>query len=175
MAESANLASYSPEDVVILITHPQISHTISGTADGTFVSYARSVPRSTLTVGADLHAARTLRRNKSGTITITLMQTAESNDVLSMLAQNDENAHNNDWIFSLTIKDLLGRSLLFADQAFIGNDPDTSYGTEVGTREWTIEVVNVQRHDGGNAIISPEGVDTLTTLGYTVEDRWKRN
>lgn len=173
MAESANLGSYSPEDVVILITHPRISHTISGTAEGTFVSYARTVPRSTLTVGADLHAARTMRRNKAGTVTITLMQSAESNDVLSMLAQNDENAHNNDWIFSLTIKDLQGRSLFFAPQAFIGNDPETSYGTDLGTREWTIEVIGVQRYDGGSSLLSPENVETLTELGYTVEDRWK--
>lgn len=175
MAESANLGSYSPEDVVILITHPKISHTISGLADGTFVSYARTVPRSTLTVGADLHAARTMRRNKAGTVTLTLMQTAESNDILSMLAAKDEEAHNNSWIFSLTIKDLQGRSLFYAPQAFIGNDPDASYGTELGNREWTIEVIGVQRHFGGNSILSPENVDALTTLGYTVDPQWNVN
>lgn len=175
MAESVNLGSYNPEDVVILISHPEISHTISGTADGTFVTYTRNVPRSTLTVGADLTAARLLRRNKAGTVTISLMQTSESNDVLSKLAQNDEESRSNYWIFSLTIKDLQGRSLFYAPQAFIGSDPEISYGTEFSTRDWTIEVVGVQRHDGGGAIISPEGVDTLTALGYQVEDRWIRN
>lgn len=175
MAETANLGNYSPEDVVVIISNDRFSHTISGFADGTFISYERGVDRATLYTGADLSAGRTLRRNKSGTVTLTLAQYAESNDILSKLADLDEESHNNDWLFSVTIKDLLGRSVFFAPQAFLGNDPTMDYGTEMGTREWTITVVNAQRHVGGSSKLSPDNEATLTSMDYTVEDKWKSN
>lgn len=172
---TANLGNYSPEDVVMIISNDRFSHTISGLADGAFISYAREVPRATLYTGADLSAARVLRRNKSGTVTLTLHQASESNDVLSELARLDEEAHNNDWLFNVTIKDLLGRSVFFAPQAFIGNDPDVSYSTDLETREWTIQVMNVERHFGGNSKLAPDNEGILTEFGYTVEDKWKSN
>ena len=168
-----NLGNYSPEDVVMIISNDKFSHTISGLADGTFISYSREVPRASLYTGADLSAARVLRRNKAGTVTLTLHQAGESNDVLSELARKDEEAHNNDWLFSVNIKDLLGRSVFFAPQAFIGNDPDVTYSTDLETREWTIQVMNVERHFGGNSKLSPDNVSILTDLGYDVEERWK--
>lgn len=175
MAEVANLGNYSPEDVVVIISNDKFSHTMSGFADGTFISYERGVDRATLYTGADLSAGRTLRRNKSGTVTVTLAQYAESNDVLSELARLDEEAHNNDWLFSVTIKDLLGRSVFFAPQAFLGNDPSMTYSTDMETREWTITVVNAQRHIGGSSKLSPDNESTLTEMGYIVEDKWKSN
>ena len=174
-SEIASLGNYSPEDVVMIINWATGSHTVSGMADGTFISYEREVPRATLYVGSDLSAARVLRRNKSGTISLTLHQSAESNDVLSELARLDEEAHNNDYLFSVTVKDLLGRTVLFAPQAFIGNDPNITFSTELDTRDWTIQVINVQRHFGGNSKFSPENEALLTSMGYTVEDQWKSN
>lgn len=172
MAETSNLGNYSPEDVVVIISNDRFSHTISGTADGTFISYEREVPRATLYTGADLSAARVLRRNKAGTVTITLHQSAESNDILSEISRLDEEAHNNDWLFSLTIKDMSGRTVLFAPQAFIGTDPNITYSTELETRDWTIQVIDVQRHFGGNSKFSPENEATLTSLGYQVDPQW---
>lgn len=175
MAEISNLGSYSPEDVIILISNDRFSHRVSGVADGTFISFERGVPRATLAVGGDLHAARVLRRNKSGTLNLTLMQSAESNDVFSELARLDEEAHDNTWLFSVQIKDLQGRSVFFAPQAFIGNDPTISFGTDLENREWTIECINVDRHYGGNSLLSPENESTLSDLGYTVDQKWKSN
>ena len=172
---SQQLGNYSPEDVVMIIANDKFSHTITGMADGTFISYERSVDRATLYVGADLTAARVLRRNKAGTVGLTLHQSAESNDVLSMIAQLDEEAHDNSMLFSVTIKDMLGRSVFFASQAFIGNDPTTTYSTDLETRDWTITVIDVDRHTGGNAKVDPETQATLQSLGYTVEDKWKSN
>lgn len=171
----SNLGSYSPEDVVMIISNDNFSHSVSGFADGTFISFERGVPRATLYTGADLSAARVLRRNKSGTVTLTLHQAAESNDVLSEIARLDEEAHDNTWLFNVTIKDLQGRSVFFAPQAFIGNDPTVSYGTDLETREWTLECLNVDRHVGGNSKFSPENQATLESLGFEVADKWKTN
>lgn len=172
---SENLGNYSPEDVVMIIANDKFSHTISGMADGTFISYERLVDRATLYVGSDLSAARVLRRNKSGTVSLTLHQSAESNDILSRIAMLDEEAHDNSMLFSVTIKDLLGRSIFFAPQAFIGNDPTVTYSTDLETRDWTITVIGVDRHFGGNSKLNPENEATLAALGYTVEDKWKSN
>lgn len=172
----SNLANYSPEDVTIQISNNNFgSYQITGTAEGTFISYERMVDRATLSVGSDLFATRVLRRNKSGTVTITLQQSSESNDVLSMISLRDEEAHDNSYIFSLTINDLSGRSVFFAPEAFIGNDPVVSYSDGLETREWTITVTSVERHFGGNATVDPETEATLQTLGYQVEDKWKVN
>ena len=173
MASVENLGNYSPEDVVIILSNDKFSHTISGTADGTFINYEREIPRATLYTGADLTAARVLRRNKSGTITLTLHQSAESNDILSELARVDEESHNNDWLFAVTIKDMMGRSLLYAPQAFIGNDPTITYSVELETREWTIQVISVERHFGGNAKLSPENQETLSAFGYNLDPKWQ--
>lgn len=175
MAEIGNLGNYSPEDVVMIIKNNKFSHQITGFADGTFINYERAVDRATLYVGADLSAGRVLRRNKSGTITLTLHKVGESNDILSELGRLDEEAHNNDWLFEVMIKDTLGRDIFYAKQAFLGNDPSVSYSTDMDTREWTITVCDVQRHIGGNSLLSPDNEKTLTEFGYVVEDKWKSN
>lgn len=172
----SNLANYSPEDVFVVLSNPIFgTHIISGTAEGTFVSYERSVDRSTLVVGSDLFATRVLRRNKSGTVTLTLMQASTSNDVLSMIALRDEESHDNRYLFSVTINDLSGRSVFFAPEAFIGNDPSVSYSEGSENRDWTITVTSVEKHIGGNALIAPENEATLQALGYDVEAKWKSN
>lgn len=173
----ANLGSYSPEDVIVLIQHPDFSFQVTGFVEGTFVSFQRSVDRATLVTSADgNHSARVLRRNKSGTITLSLMQTSESNDLLSRIGVLDEDSHSNKYLFSILIKDTQGRSVLSASQAFLGNDPTMSFGVDgTETREWTITVAEAVRHYGGNSKFSPDNESTVTSLGYTVEDQWKSN
>lgn len=180
MADIANLGNYSPEDVVMILNSlpncpKPFSHVVSGTAEGTFITFERGVDRATLQMGSDLTAGRVLRRNKSGTITLSLNSYAETNDFLSELARLDEESHNSDYIFSVTIKDMTGRSVFYAPQAFLGNDPSMSFSTDGDTRDWTITVVNAQRHIGGSSLLAPDNVTTLEDFGYVVEDRWKTN
>lgn len=172
---SANMGTYAPENVVIILSNDRFSHTVTGLAEGTFINFERSVPRATLYTGADLHAARVLRRNKSGTITLTLSQHGESNDVFSELARLDEESQSNDWLFSVLVKDLSGRTVFSASQAFLGNDPNLSFGTETEMREWTIGAANIERHIGGDSKFTPENQSELESLGYVVEDRFKMN
>lgn len=172
MATTTQLGTYSPEDVLILIQNDNFSHEINGLADGTFVTIGRDVPRATLYTGADKSAARVLRSVRTGSITLTLHQSSESNDVLSALAEADEQARDSTWLFSVTVKDLTGRSVFFAPQAFLGTDPDTTYGTDIETREWTITYMNGTRVLGGNSKFNPDTETTLATLGVTNDPKW---
>lgn len=172
----SNLANYSPEDVYMVISNDIFgTHTISGTAEGTFISYERSVDRATLVTGSDLFSTRVLRRNKAGTVTVTLMQESSSNDILSAIALRDEESHNNSYLFSVTIKDTSGRSVFFAPEAFIGNDPQVTYSSDTETREWTITVTSIERNFGGNARVNAENEATLAALGVTLDPQWVSN
>lgn len=175
MTAVTNLGSYSPEDLIVIIQHPDFSHQITGFVEsGTFLSFDRSVDRATLVSAVDgTHAARVLRRNKAGTITLSLMQTSESNDVLTRIGILDEEAHSNKYLFSILIKDSSGRTVMSASQAFLGNDPTVSFSDGIENRDWTITVAQLDKHIGGNSKFSPDNQTTLETLGYTVEDQWK--
>lgn len=167
------LSTYSPEDVVIVLANDSFSHVITGYADGSFINITREVPASTLYVGSDLSNARVIRANKASTVTVSLHQASESNDVLSQLLSNDEQARDNTWLFSLTIKDNTGRSLYFSPQAFISIEPDRSFSTGIENRDWGLQCVSLQGVTGGNGKFSTDGAAALGQLGGTVADRWK--
>lgn len=167
------LASYSPEDVTIVLSNSKFSHFISGTSESSFISVTRTVPHAALTNGADGSNARVVRAIKNAEVTVTLMATSESNDVLSQLLALDEGSRDGTDCFSLTIKDNTGRTVMSSPQAFIGNTPDVDFGVEVTDRAWVISAIHLTTHIGGNGRFSPEGFDAVTDLGYVGEDRWK--
>lgn len=167
-----NLGTFSPEDVIITITHPQFTHIISGYADGTFVSIERAMEASTLYQGADNSGGRVLHSNKSGTITLTLHQFSASNDVLSQLHLNDMAARDNTWLFNITVQDGTGRSKFYARQCFINNLPVAGFGNDVETRDWILQAVELNQYIGGNGQFTPDTADALTDLGGTFDPKW---
>lgn len=172
---SALLGSYSPEDVVVTITTSGgVTHQVSGMVEGTFITVNRNVPFATLYTGSDNTSARVVRKNKSANISINLHQTGESNDVFTALMDLDaQDPTSGNGVFSIFIKDLNGRSLYHADQAFIGTQPDSSFAQEITARDWVIHAIDLQQFIGGNAKITPDTVVDLETLGVTVESRWQ--
>lgn len=166
------LSTYSPEDVYVVLANGSFSYTLTGFMDGTFINITREVPASTLYVGSALSNARTIRANKASSVTFSIMQTSDDNDILSQLLSNDESARDSTWLFSLTIKDGTGRSLWFSPQAFIGTEPDRSFSTGVETRDWVIQCVSLSGKQGGNGQFTPDSAGALTALGGTVEPKW---
>lgn len=166
------LSSYSPEDVVIVIANSQFSHVVNGYADGTFINITREVPASTLYVGSDLSNARVVRGNKASTVTVSLHQASETNDVFSWVLSNDETTRDSTWTFSLTIKDNTGRSLWFSPQAFISQEPDRSFSTGIENRDWGIQCVSLDGIAGGNGKFTPSTAATVEALGGEIEPRW---
>ena len=167
------LGTYSPEDVAIILSNDRFTHQVSGYADGTFVEATRVIPHATLYTGADGTNARTVRAVRNLDITITLHSSAESNDVLSALLRWDEDTRNGEALFNITIKDTIGRTILFSPQAFIGTNPDISFDTAINERDWVIHAVGSDTHEGGNARISPDAFGALEELGYQPEDKWR--
>ena len=136
---------YSPDRVAISLG-PVL---VDGYADGEFISV--EIPDLfTKTVGTDGKVVRNRSLDRSATITFSLLQTSASNDALSVLYQLDLNAPNGAGVVPLTIRDLNGRTLLTAAEAWIAKAPDVMYDREATSREWTIHCADLLVFVGGN-------------------------
>ena len=140
------LRTYDPSQVTIVFA----GIPISGFADGTFVSVEQNEDSFTLQVGTDGEGTRSKTNNRSGRVTLTLMQSSAANDALAAVHSLDVLSPSGDGIFPLLIKDNSGRSLFGADTAWIVKPPTGEFGREVTSREWIIETDHLIQSHGGN-------------------------
>ena len=77
--------TYSPADVAVIYG----GAIISGFANGTFITVSRDEDAFMKSVGADGEVCRSRNANRSGSITLTLLQSSASNDVMSAFAAAD--------------------------------------------------------------------------------------
>ena len=174
MASDSLLGNYSPESMVIIISKGDFVHTVNGYADGTFLNISRITPASELYVGSGLDTGRVKRRNKASTITLTLMQHATTNAVLQALQRADEEDDvGNNWVFSITIKDLSGTGAWSSNQAFIATNPDTTFSNTTETRDWVIQAVSLNANIGANTLFAAPEVAAMNALGQEVDTRWQ--
>lgn len=166
-------STFSPQDVTVVISLGTFSHIVSGFSEDSIVSVERNSDTYSLYTGADDTNTRIYQANTSAMITLPLQQTSNSNDILSQLYLNDKAARDSTGIFSITVKDNSGRSLFFAEEAFIAVVPNASFGNTMQLREWQIQAVRLDATFGGNAKFTPEDTASLEQLGGTVEDKWK--
>lgn len=172
MSNTTLLGSYSPEDVVCVISNDKFSHTISGFADGSFLNLSRIIPASTLYTGGDGTNCRVIRDVSNLDVTFTLHQSSESNDVLSHLLVLDMAARDSSELFSILIRDMTGRTVISTPTCFIGSNPDVPFETDISTRDWVLHTIGSSIHIGGNARFTSGGFDALVDLGATVDQEW---
>lgn len=132
--------TYSPNDVVLSIGE----YIVTGWNTIT-------VTRSDVTKmvrGIRGQNTRSVSLDTSCTISIELLQTSTSNDVLSEIVDQDRIKQTGR--LELQIKDTSGRSVLQSVNAYISNFPDISYGAEIGTRTWIIQCLNASYEVKGN-------------------------
>ncbi len=136
--------TYSPKDVSVIVAGTQIT----GFAEDTFVSVERDADAFTKVVGASGEVARSASADLSGTITLTLLGTSASNDILSALAIADQVSLSGE--FPVLIKDEFGTSLHTAPSAWIMKQPNKEYAAEVGETEWVLQCSELIEFVGGN-------------------------
>jgi hypothetical protein len=115
---------------------------ITGFADGEGVRIAMNKERAALAVGIDGEGARSKFNDDSAQITIILLQTSASNDVLSAYAKSKET-------FIMTVKDNNGTTIAVAATCWVRSYPEVSFGGEAGNREWVLETDAVDILVGG--------------------------
>jgi len=138
--------TYDPKKCLVIIGGVPMS----GFGEDTFVAVARDEDAFTKVVGADGEVSRSKSANRAGSLTLTLMQTSLSNDVLSALAAADE--LDGRGVVPVLIKDLTGTTTLFAAHGWIRKVPDVELGKDIGTREWVIDTADMDVFVGGTLL-----------------------
>lgn len=123
---------------------------IQGFADDSVVEIAYNEDAFTLQMGVDGDGTRSKTNNRSAQITVSLMQSSITNDLLNQAHALDLNSPFGLGIGPMLIKDLTGRSLFATDKAWIMKSPDAAFGKEAGPREWVFETANLVASYGGN-------------------------
>lgn len=166
--------TFRPNDIAVVITHEElgISHIVGGYSEDAIVSIERAVATNTLYTGADDTSTRVYNASTAGTVTLSLQQSSVSNDILSALYELDRASRSSRYMFTIMIKDNSGRSLYFADEAFIDNLPNSAFANSMQLREWVIHCPRLTQTIGGNAGVNAADVATLDSLGVTLDSKW---
>jgi len=140
--------TFDPATVIVSIGGTPMS----GLADGTFVIVSRDEDIFSKVSGADGEVSRAKSNNRSGSLTLTLMQTSMSNDVLSAIAVLDE--ISNTGIVPVFVKEIGTSTILMAGEGWVKKMPDVSYSKEIENREWVLDLAIVNMFEGGNPYAS---------------------
>lgn len=172
----ACVTTYSPEFTDLIISTDQIDYTVTGFAEGTFLSVEPVEDRITPVYGAKGEAYRAVSAVRAFNLMVTLSQTSHSNDVFTQLLMNDRETLEG--TFTITLKDSSGTTVFNDDCAYIGIEPTQAFsgGGEIEDREWTIHLPNPEGYViGGNSRFGQDSASAYTALGGDIDSRWTPN
>lgn len=133
----ALLGTYSANRVSIVVA----GFVVSGYADGTFVEIAEEGEGFATKSGADGEVARSVSTNLMVNITLTLLQSSASNDVLNNL-YNADRLSSGSATFPIVIESLSGTTLYMSGQCWVKKRADVGYGKEISERKWALVSVS---------------------------------
>lgn len=137
--------NYCPESVNCLIAG---FIPIEGFVDGTFISVDKDeMPYSSIRM-PDGTVARKYNNSQTYTITLTLHNGAETNNLLTKMWQLDELTQRGK--FPLLIKDQSGSDLLFSTESWIEGIPSLTKSNAIDSRVWVIKSAYAVINVGGN-------------------------
>jgi hypothetical protein len=129
--------NYSPDDVKCAF----FGITITGFAEGTFIEIEREVDTFTKKVGALGDVARSRSLNKSGKITITVMDAHPINDLLATVISDDE--FDGSQAGPFTMKDLFGNTEVRATNAWCMKVPKVTRAQASGNVVYVFEAASL--------------------------------
>lgn len=145
--------TYRPEDVKLLIG----TYQVTGWTEIRIAQNAKSFRHES---GLRGKTTRVRNRDKSGAVTISMLQTSPDNDLFTQIVTQDEMSQTGR--FSLTLTDLSGQSSIILRYGYIEGYPDMGFSSEGQTREWVYNYQDIVEYAvGGNANSS---IDLLSSL-----------
>lgn len=136
---------YDPELVDTIIGVAEMS----GFAEDAMVKFEESEDKWVLKKGVDGTFTRVRIQGNAGILTVSLMSSSRSNDILSGLYLLDQLTPGGAGIVPLLLRDRNGTSALAATECWIIKAPDLTFGKETDTREWKLQVVDYKLYVGG--------------------------
>lgn len=156
------LATYSPEEINILVAGIV---PLTGLAAGSFLTISKNTQPFTAQRTSDGDVARIYHNDNTYSISITLHQGSDDNEILNKLSSFDKTTLKGK--FPLLIKDLIGTSFFYSTTTWIENEPDQEFGDTLGTRTWVLRSSQAITNIGGNAAPSGALEDILNILAAT--------
>ncbi len=142
----SNVHTYSPKNMVIMIDVFQVT----GFGDTDMVTVALDEPKFEKYTGVDGVVSRSHNVADTGTITFTLAQTSSSNADFSNLLQVDTADPSGDYTFSVSVIDNNSGTYYIGRGSWVQGMPESGYAKTVGTREWVVEVAELDWYIAGN-------------------------
>jgi len=139
-----SVKTYDPAAIAIIFA----GIPFDGYGDGTFVTIARDNPSFNSIVGSNGEGARAKSNDQSGTVVVTLLQTSNTNALLSEISRIDE--LTGDGVHPLLVKDNSGTTIYQAETAWLEKPADAEFAREITNREWTIKTDKLLMFTGGN-------------------------
>ena len=152
------LAVYSPEDVKVLIG----VGAVDGFALNSIVSVAKVNSTYVSKINSDGSVSRTHKGDNVYNVAISLSNASEWNQVFTYMMLVDRATQMGK--FPVLIKDDQGTSLLVSPTSWIEKLPDSSFTTEVDTRDWLICCSHAIFNVGGNYEVGGMAMDVVNTL-----------
>jgi hypothetical protein len=138
----ASVKTYNSKKITIALGN----HSVTGVADGSFVSVEQSGDGVTKVVGAYGEVQRSISPDSTYTVTLALLWGSPTNAWLRNMVKKDKESSNA--IFPVLIKDLVGGILLSAEEAWVVKDPNLGYDLTAQNVEWQIETGQAEVTDG---------------------------
>lgn len=102
-------------------------------------------PKNVMQVGADGYGQHSLKADKSGKITVRLLKTSPTNQLLSAMYAFQTSAGATHGQNTLVINDRSRGDVVTAQQVAFAKAPDLTYATEAGTVDWEFDAVRIER------------------------------
>lgn len=128
-------------------------HKTAGYADGEFIRIEYEADGVVDVVGTDGEVTASLSNDERALVTLILMKSSDSNDLLSALYAKQVATKMRTGVGALLIKDNSGRSLHQATSCWIRKLPNVAYGREVASVEWAIRCAKLKSTLAGNITV----------------------
>lgn len=155
-----SVKTYKPSDVVVLVSGYQLTGIVS-------LSAAWSAPPFTVVKGIRGKNARVRNFDSSLTITLQVLQTSITNDILSDIVTKDISTGNGRLL--VEIRDKSGTTVLTSTNGFVSNRANVEFSNDLSERQWVIEMLDTSFGTvvGGNAKVGPSLLDqALNFFGF---------
>lgn len=130
--------TYAPKDVSFIVG----GYALSGWAS---IRISRNSQVYTQVRGIRGKNTRYRNTDTSATLTVSILQTEEANDILSQIVERDRELGTGR--IALTIKDGSGSAVISSSEAFIAGYPEVVYSGGFEYRNWTILCNSTSRFD----------------------------
>lgn len=145
------LRTYSPQEVVVTWSG---FVQLTNFAEGTAIDVSRNVDNSQQLVGMQGDVGLTYNADKTGQLTFTIMQTGETNRILSAI-QNTQDSTGTLIRGDITISDPSGSYLCVARNCHIMTTPNVVLGDGQNSKEWVFYAERLDFTDAPVGFVPP--------------------